>query len=327
MSTPVAIVVAPAEAPPVSLRAMVEACTAAIRGYPSCEAAPSTPADAPVDVVVRWVDEKHGAVTVRVRLRRTEVVRERRLAFSAADPEIERWRAVGFAVATLIEDATAAPPTPVPPPAMQPPAATPPATPTAREEPPARPPRTPPPFPPLDEPAPLFSRDPRTAETSQLSVGVVAKVLTSLSGRPVTGPEVRVATQVGAPYEATGAIGTTLLGGDHGQLQSGLTWFSAGLRAMLWTSPPMRYWLRAEVLVERLRLEARDLSLSDSADQWQPGGLAAVGVDRKVGPIRLGVAIELGVRSGTTTVLVERTEAGHLRALRPALEIGGSYAF
>lgn len=322
VSAPVAIVVAPAEAPPVSLRAMVEACSAAIRGYPSCEAAASTPDDAPVDVVVRWTDEKHGAVTVRVRLRRTEVVRERRLAFSTGDPEIERWRAAGFAVATLIEDATAAPPTtPVPP------AATTPAPPTSRDEPPATPPHASAPFPPLDEPAPLLSRDPRTAGTSQLSVGVVAKVLTSLGGLPVMGPEVRVATQVGAPYEATGAIGTTLLGGDRGQLQSGLTWFSAGVRAMLWTSPPMRYWLRAEVLVERLRLEARDLSLSDSADQWQPGGLAAVGVDRRVGPIRLGAAVELGVRSGTTTVLVERTEAGHLRALRPALEIGGNYAF
>jgi hypothetical protein len=322
VSTPVAIVVAPAEAPPVSLRAMVEACSAAIRGYPSCEAAASTPDEAPVDVVVRWIDEKRGAVTVRVRLRRTEVVRERRLAFSAADPEIERWRAVGFAVATLIEDATAAPT-----PATPPTAATPATPPPAREEPLARAPRAPPPFPPFDEPAPLLSRDPRTAQTSQLSVGVAAKVLTSLGGLLVTGPEVRVATQVGAPYEATGAIGTTLLGGDRGQLQSGLTWFSAGLRAMLWTSPPMRYWLRAEVLVERLRLEARDLSLADSADQWQPGGLAAVGLDRRVGPIRLGAAVELGVRSGTTTVLVERTEAGHLRALRPALEVGGSYAF
>ena len=333
MVPPVAIVVSPPDGGAASIRALEDACSSAVRGETRCAVVPpaGVPGETAAEVTVLWLDDARRSALVRVRVRAAPVVRERHMTFSPTDPDVERWRAIGFAIATLIEESNA---TSAPPPVSAAPAAS---------AAPSGPPLFPSPSssaPPPPAPAAAARQDgaatfgqasvrvlPPAPATRTFALGVVGKALSSVNGLLVVGPEARFAADVGDPYEATFAMGSTVGGGDRGRLASGLTWFSAGVRTTLWAPAPSRYWLRVEVLVEELRLDARDLALRDSADKWQPGGLVAVGVERRFGRVSLAAACELGVRSGTTTVFVEGVEVARLRALRPALELGGAFTF
>jgi hypothetical protein len=105
-------IVAPEEAP-VMTRAMLDACSAAVRSG-RCELATEATSEPRLaSVTVRWSDtsERSARIDVTGVAPDTAAVRLRVLAFKDTDAVVERWRSVGLTIATLVGDALAnAPP-------------------------------------------------------------------------------------------------------------------------------------------------------------------------------------------------------------------------
>jgi hypothetical protein len=101
---PVVLVeIAPPDAPAALARALVEACSAAVREG-KCGMAVDEPAGTPVVVaIVRWNDDDERRVRIEVGVRqgREPDWRTRTLEFAQKDTRTERWRSVGLTVATL----------------------------------------------------------------------------------------------------------------------------------------------------------------------------------------------------------------------------------
>lgn len=80
-----------------SLEALLDACTAAI-AHKTCVQA--SPADTP-DALVDWDSEQ---VVASIQLTRGEQSLRRTVSFQSSDPELERYRAVGFALGTWAQE-------------------------------------------------------------------------------------------------------------------------------------------------------------------------------------------------------------------------------
>src|SRR5690242_7054363 len=94
--------------PPAYVEALIESCTRAIRGRGACEMG-----DRAVDagttavvVILSWENATHLVAHLQVgrRVNATQHWLTDTLSFSPGDPEIERWRATGFAIATLVDE-------------------------------------------------------------------------------------------------------------------------------------------------------------------------------------------------------------------------------
>jgi hypothetical protein len=87
---------------------MVGACSEGLRGGGVCALAAAKNEPSPAVAIVAWDDEGHLAVRVEVGLRRGDQSEwlARQVAFRESDAEVERWRAVGLIIATLVGEAS-----------------------------------------------------------------------------------------------------------------------------------------------------------------------------------------------------------------------------
>lgn len=105
MTAVIAVELQPAEASSPRVRSMLESCELGTRGRARCvlgEAGGG--AEAGLVAVVTWDGVAHlrAELAAGVLVGGTSLWRSRVIEFDARDPEEERWRSVGFAVATLI---------------------------------------------------------------------------------------------------------------------------------------------------------------------------------------------------------------------------------
>jgi hypothetical protein len=87
--------------------ALLETCEVGMRGLARCVLASAQPgSDAVAFASVTWQGPGDAQASVEVRLRGQsgEIRKARELAFVGNDPVIERWRATGFAIATVVGD-------------------------------------------------------------------------------------------------------------------------------------------------------------------------------------------------------------------------------
>lgn len=83
---------------------MLEACSAGLRGA-RCVRAPGVDDVEPHAIaIVSWQGSSGVSIEVGLGRQNPPVWRTRDLAFEAGDPELERWRAVGFTIALLVGD-------------------------------------------------------------------------------------------------------------------------------------------------------------------------------------------------------------------------------
>jgi hypothetical protein len=105
---PVVVIEVVTEAPSVvAARAMLDACSAGVREV-KCELARETAREPHLaTATVKWFDSSEHAVRIEVRGARSDASAPevRVLTFKETDAHIERWRAVGLTIATLVGDA------------------------------------------------------------------------------------------------------------------------------------------------------------------------------------------------------------------------------
>ena len=89
-------------------RALLESCNVAAQGRARCVFGLDTGADKATAVaIVVWGDNGghlSAQIEIGVQVERAPKWQTRALSFAAADPEVERWRATGFAIATVVGD-------------------------------------------------------------------------------------------------------------------------------------------------------------------------------------------------------------------------------
>jgi hypothetical protein len=132
MALPVVLIDVPPEAPAPLVDVLVRACSHGLRRGECDTAAPSV-GQVVATVTVSWSDPSHSCIILSVTSsqRAPEADRRSRICFGPADAPAERWRASGFAAATLAEPMVSAalvepsaprqPPTVPPPPEPPPP--------------------------------------------------------------------------------------------------------------------------------------------------------------------------------------------------------------
>jgi hypothetical protein len=92
-----------ARALPVLQERMLSACSAGL-SRARCVSAHEVEAEAKAIAVVSWRSPEHVSIEVGLTDREAAVWVSRELDFSEADPAAERWRAVGFTIALLVDD-------------------------------------------------------------------------------------------------------------------------------------------------------------------------------------------------------------------------------
>jgi hypothetical protein len=99
----VAVQIAPADPAPALEERLLSACSAGLERA-RCVSARNIAAAPQAIAVVSWINPAH--VSIEVGFAKTDVAEwlSRDLDFAATDPEIERWRAVGFTIALLVDD-------------------------------------------------------------------------------------------------------------------------------------------------------------------------------------------------------------------------------
>jgi hypothetical protein len=104
MEPAIVVEIAPG-APAPDEQALVASCDLGMRGRARCLLRDEAAGDRVAFASVTWEESAHGvraSVGVRVSAPNREATRE--LPFSEADPELERWRATGFAIASMVGD-------------------------------------------------------------------------------------------------------------------------------------------------------------------------------------------------------------------------------
>jgi hypothetical protein len=87
--------------------ALLDSCSVGTQGKARCVLGPDADGSRSIAVaMVGWASEARVDARIEVGVHMTAAPRweTRELSFSAADPEVERWRATGFAIATVVGD-------------------------------------------------------------------------------------------------------------------------------------------------------------------------------------------------------------------------------
>jgi hypothetical protein len=331
---------------PSGLAALVRACDEAISEGRCVISHPGKDPPEPEAVaIVSWVGNNRVRVEVGVRRDPSSEWRVREVGFGARDSMVDRWRAAGLVIATLVgelhvarstdstnTDSNPPPPAEVP---REPPPAAPPAhrsTPVPNLEPPV--PALPPPAPPVNRPVERPKKPNR--------------VDTEAPALPTNGPPESVWLQGGvssAPawqgrtwrsgFWAAGAarIGSTPmllgLGADYSWTHlddRGVSgqWFSlaAGVAVDVNGPADLAFGARVEGMAERLSVESVNrFGAKDSGATWTPGVRAAAYLMWPgTGPIAPLVGLEWWLLESGTTVRVagvdmDRSPPSGIRAL------------
>lgn len=299
MSGVVLFVVPPEEAAQPAVTAMV---AAASEGLPSGTRVVVSPraTDADVVVVVRWADAERRRATVEVRPREG-ATSQRVLAFSDADPEAERGRAVGFAVVAMVPERLREPEAP-PPPAPAP---------------------TPPPGS-VERPRPPPAREPRVwlEASAQGSAGL---------GGPAgaVGPALAARLPLGPLAPRLGVAGRF---GDVGEADATMTTLRADAGLSYWTvlfGPTVRGGARVGLVAVRHAVRRTEPGGAATSDAHALLGAEALaeGAVAIAGPAWLVAGIGAEIAFGTTRVFVGPERVADVPPARLVGELGARFSF
>jgi hypothetical protein len=228
---------------------MLDACSAGLTRA-RCVSAHEAGADAKAIAVVSWRSPEHASIEVGLADHERAVWVSRELDFIAADPASERWRAVGFTIALLVDD-----------PRFW--------SQIAEEEEPVT--------------APVVTDVSDRQETSAVAVGTGTRLeLRGLTGAGLVsgawrwGAELRLSVPLSGALFVTGSVNYSLAR----QTALDLRWFDASLGVGL--AAPRLFAdvsgrLRLELVAENIAATVREGELSDARNAWVPG--AFVGGD------------------------------------------------
>jgi hypothetical protein len=303
----IVILVAAGDASLPGAKAMADACSAAVVEG-SCVVVPSggEPGESKAIATVSWAEGQRQTALVRVVPSGSKTERERRLVFAPTDPEIERWKAVGFAVATLVGEA-----------------------PHPGE---TRPETTP--FTPSEEGAP------GTAPGGK-GLNLPPVVVVPAASRSVT---VALQGVMASVTRSQYMLGSSLRGGVVGEgpiewafeLTAGLlpAGSHAGVETNLWWFGPLARWHLADrqsihpvasfaFQIERQIFEAERGPYFGLQKSWQVAGTAGLGLEW---PLWHNLAVmsevNLGVRSGATLITVQGKDETDIPRFKAVFGLG-----
>jgi hypothetical protein len=311
LTAAVVVELPPAEGASADIPALLESCNVAMRQKAVCRLSQDQRAgdQSAAVAIVAWDGPTRARVRIDVGLQAGESAqwRSRELSFSAADPEIERFRTVGFAIATLVgdlskrsgSDSNEAAPMPQAPAAM------------AGELRPIRP----------LAPAPVWWFD---GQFLMQAVGEKA---------PAYGGQVRVSRMLGdGPWFVAGSAHLSLqsIAATSAQLSLERPGISAGGGLIaLRLGASVAFALRVEPMLELLEVTARDAA-SGASDRGshvtfglKEGADASWSWSRNIG---LALGAELNETTGVTYVRVRGEVVARIPAVYVVLEGGIRFA-
>lgn len=304
MPAPIVVEVYAPQPRPQELAVLISACSRAAAPN-ECITSEMRTSDSPLGVAIVRRDGDRARIELGLRGVVSAEWSTRDLLFQAGDDELERYRAIGFAIGTLVARQVEPPPPPAPTSQAAPeaePAPPPPAAPATLEEPKAH-----------EAPA-----EPRDRSTwLDLSGGVG---LGLIPGPPRVGGTLRAASEL----VPGGIFAAAETGYSERPSDASLKvrWLSLALGVGHPLTRVRTFGVEARLLVvlERLSLTAVDGDRSDGAARWKPGVTAAVDAHWQVAP-PLGLLL-----SAATLVDPERTvirTQGTQIAETPALGFSG----
>jgi hypothetical protein len=249
---------------PQELAVLISACSRAAAPN-ECITADMRPADSPLGVAIVRRDGDRARIELGLRGVVSADWSTRDLVFQPGDDELERYRAIGFAIGTLVARQSE-PPEPPPPPVK------------------AEPEPSPSPAPPPPERSVPQAPKPRRPRATWLDLsGGVGLGL--IPGPPRTGAVLRAASEV----VPGGLFGTAETGYAEriGDPSLRARWLSLGLgvgHPLLADLHSVGIDARLLFVLERLSLTAVDGERSDAASRWKPGVSAAIDVHWDVAP-------------------------------------------
>lgn len=249
----VAVQIAPEEPASVMEEQLLRACSTGLERA-RCMSARGLGSEKPRGIaLVSWVGTERVSIEVGLASGDAPLWVSRELAFDAADPERERWRAIGLTIALLADDPRFWAPAPPPEPAVDA-SATPPTV--------------------LAVTVPVD----RAARAGR---GVVAELRGLTGAGVVSGPlrwgaELRLSVPLSSLFFVTGSVDYALANDTSLDVR----WFDAALGVGLSAGSLVQdvdVRLRLALLGQNVAVTARQGSLSDDASVWVPG--VSVGAD------------------------------------------------
>ena len=230
-----------------------------------------------------WLDPDRLVADVRVRT--GDELRGRILRFDASDPEEERCRSVGLAIATL------------------------------------SPPSPPLPLPKQAEPKGPAPSSP-TVDRDHLAMALSPGGTTGVAGKWLFGGEARLSVPV-RWLELTLATGATLERAEGPKVDTSLAWVSVGVRHRLWNGARGRAFLRIEGLLEQLHVELyQDDGVLHRYGRLPAGRIALDGELPAFGRAFFTPSFGIGARAGRTEVLTGAARIEPLAVLRGEVALG-----
>jgi hypothetical protein len=286
---------------PAELAVLLAACSRAATPH-DCVSSDAKGADSPLGVAIVRRDGDHARIELGLRSVASAQWSTRDLVFQAGDDELERYRAIGFAIGTLVARETEPPPPP--PPAEQTP---------------------PPPPPPVLPPRPLVSAPHRERPTPVLPQpvrGAWVDVSGSVGLGLIPGPP-RAGGSLLAAFELVprGAFGVAQGGyaERNGDSTLRVRWLNAGLGVGQPLAPHLRSLgvdVRLMFVVERISFSASSGALSQDQTRWKPGITAAIDGHWDVAPpVGLVLSAATFIDPERTVVHVQSDAAGETPAL------------
>jgi len=234
----VAVQVSPSPPQPVLEERLLGACSAGL-AHARCISAGTSDSEPEAIAFVSWLDAVHVSIQVGLSGRDQAAWRSRELTFTEQDPELERWRAIGFTIALLADDRRLSPP----PPAEIP----------------------------MADVGPAPADAAFDAEGLPVQAELLGVVGTGLSEGPLRlGAAARLSAAFAEHFFVTGGVDYTLAQAAALDVR----WFDASLGLGLYVP---RFWhaldarLRLEGLAENVAATAELDSLTDQRSAWVPG--------------------------------------------------------
>jgi hypothetical protein len=297
------------EPSPQELSVLIAACRRAAAPN-DCVTSDSKPAEAPLGVAIVRRDGERAHIELGLRGATTSQWSTRDLVFQPGDDELERYRAIGFAVGALVarDTAPAAPkpePPEPPPESLPPPLTRPKATKVVAE--------------PSPRPATRTEASPDGGRSTWLDAAGLAG-LGLIPGPPRVGGALRAASElVPRGLFAVAEVAYTQRVGEP-ELRARWLHLSVGVGHPLSRLRGFGVDVRLALAVERMTVTAVDDARSQGAARWKPGGVVAVDGHWDVAP-------PLGVLLGAATFIdPERTvinSGGESVGETPALGLDG----
>ncbi|HEX2869706.1 MAG TPA: hypothetical protein VHP33_00590 [Polyangiaceae bacterium] len=302
LPAPVVVEIYAPQPRPQELAVLLAACSRAATPH-ECVSSENKASEPPLGIAIVRRDGDHARIELGLRALAAAQWTTRDLQFQPGDDELERYRAMGFAIGTLVARE-------VEPPPAEPPAAPAPSAPVTAP--------TPPPPAEVKEPAAAPAPRPRRATWVDVSGSVG---LGLIPGPPRAGGSLRAAFEV-IPRGLFGVAETAYAErGMDSQLR--VRWLNAALGVGHPLAPNLRTVgidVRLLVVLERMTLTAERASTEDAASRWKPG--VSVAIDGHwdfASPVGLVVSAAAFIDPERTVVHIE----GDLVGETPALGLNG----